>query len=162
MKKLILSLALTTVVSAFATDKDPYAEYGGEISLWPKDPGLFLFVNAQTKLADEKLAKPITLDGYTIRPPKVKLLKAERCLQRMGPKPAKMVHRLQREVRHQKMSLAWEKAAWKREETLIPAVFWRKRFSRSGLYFPTKKRKIVKVKINQLLKKNMLQRGHYN
>ena len=59
MKKLILSLALTTVVSAFATDKDPYAEYGGEISLWPKDPGLFLFVNAQTKLADEKLAKPI-------------------------------------------------------------------------------------------------------
>ena len=61
MKKLIFTLALTTVVSAFATDKDPYAEYGGEISLWPKDPGTFLFVNAQSRLPEATLAKPIKM-----------------------------------------------------------------------------------------------------
>ena len=59
MKKLILSLALTTVVGAFANDGDTYAEYGGEISLWPKDPGLFLFVNAQSRLPESSLAKPV-------------------------------------------------------------------------------------------------------
>ena len=61
MKKLMFTLALTTVVSAFATDKDPYAEYGGEISLWPKDPGTFLFVNAQSRLSEAMWAKPIKL-----------------------------------------------------------------------------------------------------
>ena len=61
MKKLIFTLALTTVVSAFATDKDPYAEYGGEISLWPKDPGTFLFVNAQSRLPEATMAKPIKM-----------------------------------------------------------------------------------------------------
>jgi len=35
-----------------------------------------LWVNGYTPGAEVRLAKPITLDGYTIRPPKVKLLKA--------------------------------------------------------------------------------------
>ena len=36
-----------------------------------------LWVTGYAPGGEEKLAKPITLDGYTIRPPKVKLLKAE-------------------------------------------------------------------------------------
>ena len=36
-----------------------------------------LWVTGYAPGGKEKLAKPITLDGYTIRPPKVKLLKAE-------------------------------------------------------------------------------------
>jgi len=37
-----------------------------------------VWVNGYVPGAEVRLAKPITLDGYTIRPPKVKLLKAER------------------------------------------------------------------------------------
>lgn len=36
-----------------------------------------VWVNGYATGAEASLAKPITLDGYTIRPPKVKLLKAE-------------------------------------------------------------------------------------
>ncbi len=36
-----------------------------------------LWVTGYAPGGEKKLAKPITLDGYTIRPPKVKLLKAE-------------------------------------------------------------------------------------
>ena len=36
-----------------------------------------VWVTGYTPGGERRLAKPITLDGYTIRPPKVKLLKAE-------------------------------------------------------------------------------------
>ena len=36
-----------------------------------------VWVNGYVPGAEVRLARPITLDGYTIRPPKVKLLKAE-------------------------------------------------------------------------------------
>ena len=48
-------LAFVGVVSAQGTE----LELGGEITVWPKDPGKFLFINAQRQIDPATLAKPI-------------------------------------------------------------------------------------------------------
>lgn len=47
------------IVAAFTALAGEEEEFGGEIVVWPKDPGKFLFVNAQKKIGDDVLAKPI-------------------------------------------------------------------------------------------------------
>lgn len=56
MKKLMIAFALAAA-SAFAADDD--AQYGGQIKVWPKDPGLFLFVNAQSRVSGDPIEKPV-------------------------------------------------------------------------------------------------------
>lgn len=48
--------AIVAAFTSFAGEED---ELGGEITVWPKDPGRFLFVNAQKKIADDVFAKPV-------------------------------------------------------------------------------------------------------
>ena len=58
MKRLMFS-AMLAATAALASSADDLAEYGGEISLWPKDPGLFLFVNAQKRVSADALEAPV-------------------------------------------------------------------------------------------------------
>ncbi len=51
--------ARTPSPAASAVPAPSDAQYGGEITLWPKDPGTFLFVNAQQRLARDVLAKSV-------------------------------------------------------------------------------------------------------
>ena len=51
---LAATAAITTLAAEIADD-----ELGGEITVWPKDPGKFLFINAQSSVANDVIAKPI-------------------------------------------------------------------------------------------------------
>lgn len=66
MNKLLFAFALGATMFAFANDAD---EFGGEITVWPENAGLFVFVNAQTKVSDADLNKPLaTIMGeFSIR-----------------------------------------------------------------------------------------------
>lgn len=63
--KIAFAAAIVAALTAIAGEED---EFGGEITVWPKDPGRFLFVNAQKKVADDVLAKPIAsiVSGFAI------------------------------------------------------------------------------------------------
>ncbi len=58
-KPFALALFAFAVTSAFALTAADEEAFGGEITVWPKDPGRFLFVNAQKRIADDVLGKPI-------------------------------------------------------------------------------------------------------
>ena len=58
MKNLMFALALVAAVAIHA--EESVEDYGGEITVWPKDPGLFLFVNSQARIAGEPIEKPIS------------------------------------------------------------------------------------------------------
>ena len=58
MKNLMFAFALVAAVSIHA--EESVEDYGGEITVWPKDPGLFLFINSQTKIAGDSIEKPIS------------------------------------------------------------------------------------------------------
>lgn len=59
MKKLILSLIIAQAFAGFG--KDEQNEFGGDIELWPKDHGVFFFVDAQSKIADKTIATPVKI-----------------------------------------------------------------------------------------------------
>lgn len=59
MKKMFaIALAISAAITTLATDIAD-DELGGEITVWPKDPGKFVFINAQTAVANDVIAKPI-------------------------------------------------------------------------------------------------------
>ena len=53
----IALLATAHAAPLFAEGTD--MELGGEIAVWPKDPGRFLFVNAQKRVEAAAIEKPI-------------------------------------------------------------------------------------------------------
>lgn len=60
MKKLMFALAFAAVLPAVAED---LAEWGGMITVWPKNCGKFVFVDAQDKVPAPLLEKPIAQLG---------------------------------------------------------------------------------------------------
>ena len=57
MNRIVFATAVFAACAALGGDDD---DLGGDIVVWPKDPGRFLFVNAQKKVADEVLARPVS------------------------------------------------------------------------------------------------------
>ena len=60
MKKLIafqVILSFTSLIYANTTD----TEFGGTITMWPKNPGLFVFVNCQKSIDAKFISKPVEL-----------------------------------------------------------------------------------------------------
>lgn len=58
-KSFALAFLALAVTSAFALPEADEKAFGGEITVWPKDPGRFLFVNAQKRVTDDALGKSV-------------------------------------------------------------------------------------------------------
>ena len=56
---ILLVCATSLAAPAPAAPAPSDAQYGGEITLWPKDPGTFLFVNAQKRIDRDVLEKSV-------------------------------------------------------------------------------------------------------
>ena len=56
MNKIVFAAMLAMSFTAFSGGEE---DLGGEITVWPKAPGTFIFVNAQKKVSAEFLSKPI-------------------------------------------------------------------------------------------------------
>ena len=66
----VMAFAAAFAVSAAAGAADTADELGGNIVVWPKDHGKFLFVNYQKKLAGPVLERPVDwLRKFTVSSP---------------------------------------------------------------------------------------------
>ena len=59
MNRKVVVLSLTIALVGVVSAQDAALELGGDIIVWPKNPGKFLFINAQERVDSATLAKPI-------------------------------------------------------------------------------------------------------